>query len=79
MRQSEVLTLAGLKKEKEALDVILVSCLTFLNYPHVYNPLKAAIIKYLDVELYLSIIEALGKEYKCTLTVFEEKKFSFKA
>ena len=28
--------------------------------------------------MYLSIIEALGKEYKCTLTVFEEKKFSFK-
>jgi hypothetical protein len=66
-------------QEKEALDVVLVSCPTCLDYPHVHNPLKAAIIKYLDVELYLSIIEALGREYKCTPTVFEEKKFSFRA
>ena len=65
-------------QEKEALDVVLVSCPICLDYPHVHNPLKAAIIKYLDVQLYLNIIEALGREYKCTPTIFEEKKFSFR-
>jgi hypothetical protein len=66
-------------QEKEALDVVLVSCPTCLDYPHVHNPLKAAMVKYLDVQLYLNIIEALGREYKCTPTIFEEKKFSFRA
>jgi hypothetical protein len=66
-------------QEKEALDVVLVSCPTCLDYPHVHKPLKAAMVKYLDIQLYLNIIEALGREYKCTPTILEEKKFSFGA
>ena len=65
-------------QEEEALDVILVSCPTCLDYPHAHNPLKAALPMYLDVQLYSTIIKALGRKYKCTPTILEEKKFSLR-
>jgi hypothetical protein len=63
-------------KEKEALDVVLVSCPTCLEYPYIHNPLKAVTAKYIDIGLYIDIIDAFSRRYNCTASILEEKRFS---
>ena len=68
-----------LGKEKEVLDVVLVSCPKCLDYPYVHNPLKAVMTKYIDVRLYANIIDALSRRYNYTANILEEKRFSIRA
>lgn len=57
------------------MDVVLVSCPIYLEYLYIYNLLKV-VAKYIDIQLYINIIDAFSRRYNYIASILKEKRFS---